>query len=521
MKRKRKVILKILLALFIFLSAINLYLLIYVYLPLKIKSQLVSQLSSQFGIKLNLDKVYFSLQRGFVFENLIIFNQQDNQPLFKIGNISAQILFLPFLKKQLIIPSLSINNAYLLLERDVEGNFNILKFFSGKQKSNATFNLIIHHINIKNFQIDYRDNWLEPSFTALADINAAHFRIFPLETTFSINGFLKKEQDTIQINCLGKYILKSNKLKAILEIPKLNLSPYLSYLEIPFQSDTLPLTNIKSEFSYFNNSLDISLKATAENSNLIFEKLAANNATADIDLSIKLDLTNQENLSYYLVLSNIHANLKNNLKFPDAHLKNGQIKITPNLISLDKVVLEALDSSIILNGSLAYLDKTLKYNLNFNCPSVAVPKLQDLLKKSFNLNLSRIRTQGNAELNLDISNLEEDHRPYFKGFINLNNALIELDNPSYKFEDICGKINFSNDSIDWNNLSLKLNEKKFNTDASISISEPYHIKLTLLESDMNFFSSLSLEVDKSGKNFDIEKLIAKFDNSQLELNGST
>ncbi len=135
-------------------------------LPVKIKALIIKDVQDFTGKNASCEEVKLSIFKGLVVRG---FNLYDNKKIIlSVKEINCTFLFLPLIKKQVIIPRLNIVSPTLFLERRLDNTFNVLKPFKGSDPvvtANNKFNLIIYGISVSQAKISFQDDMINPVFT--------------------------------------------------------------------------------------------------------------------------------------------------------------------------------------------------------------------------------------------------------------------------------------------------------------------------------------------------------------------
>ena len=122
-------------------------------LPVKIKSRIISDLESVTKKKVLIGSVKFDIFKGLVLRDLII--RDEETAIINVKEASCRVFILPLLKKQVIIPRLTLESPEIFAERRPGGSFNIIELFSGYHEAKEGFGFILRRIVIKKGDVNF------------------------------------------------------------------------------------------------------------------------------------------------------------------------------------------------------------------------------------------------------------------------------------------------------------------------------------------------------------------------------
>jgi len=516
--KKKNIKIYIIIAIILFSLILGgLYYLNNVYLPPKIKKIIIEKITEEYNLNAKLKKVSVGLLKGIVLEDFIIFDSQNNSAIITIDNLSARVIMVPFVKRKIIFPSISIKGASVNLIREEDGKLNVQKLFSNEQGDQKLPSLIpIHNLKLKDIDISFQDNTLEPKLLYKARLANSNVKILPSGIRFSIEGNIQNDDKSTTIHSNGEYRFGTKELKISSNLSNINLLMYQPYLNIPFKSNVLFINDIKSEFSLKDNILYLSANAKFKNSDILLQDFSMININSDGKLTLNIALKETQEIDYLLELNNFEADIKNNKNLPTAKIENATIKVLPQKIELENIKLSALDSTIFAKGTLANFTNKLKYDFDAET-TIQLPKLMMILQDYSDLNLENIQTKGTADIKANISNTTNINEISIDGYVALKNSSIQIPDFPLDFDEINGSIHFTNDVLDWTDISLRVFDEKLKSKATINNLKSPNIKLSLHNNDIDISSSFSVNIDGENKFFDLNQLKGKFYDSDISL----
>jgi uncharacterized protein involved in outer membrane biogenesis len=198
-----------------------------------IKHELESLLGKDFSVR------KIELHWGRVEALDIYFKNPAGREVLKTDRLVLEADFMGLLRKEYIISSLSLNNPYIFLEKDMKGNL-IYPLPQTKTKKEETKKprppIIIKKVNITKGSFDYLDRRVSPPvLTRLRDIELELKDIqFPLRDNFSIytlSANIPGKQSTGILKSKGKIKLKTKDTDCRVELRRLDITGFKPYFQ--------------------------------------------------------------------------------------------------------------------------------------------------------------------------------------------------------------------------------------------------------------------------------------------------
>ncbi len=170
----------------------------------------------------------------------INFKNPAGQDVFKTDSLTLGANFIGLLKKKYIISNLSLENPYILVEKDTKGKFvNPLPRKAPKEKGpeESIPPVLIKKIEIKNGSLDYLDRNVSviPALTRLRDLELEFKEItFPLGdnySTYNITANVPGNQSTGMLKSKGKIKTKTKDMDCNVELRKLDITGFKPYYQ--------------------------------------------------------------------------------------------------------------------------------------------------------------------------------------------------------------------------------------------------------------------------------------------------
>jgi len=505
---------KILLVLFIIFFAVWIavaYLNKFV-LPVKIKALIINSAQEFTGKKASCEEVKISLLKGLVVRG---FNLYDNKKvILTVKEINCSFLFLPLVKKQIIIPRVNIVSASLFLERRTDGTFNVMKPFNGKNPAaaaQAKYNIMVYGVSISAARISFQDDTINPVFTKdLQGVKANLALSLPAKVKFVFSGLVPAEVP-MKIAGQGEYNIGSQALWA-----KVGLKDFLPADFEPYLSG-LGVSLVKGKIDY-QGQLDYRDQVISSDFTLQTRGLSITRGK----LLFILNSSSRVNLKYGIYDERWDISGKTDIS-------QGFVYGLPN--GFDQV--EKISGSFCFNNEGIFADDVtahyaqipFKANItliNFKDPVLSVdlsarPDLEDIQK----LAKSNFKTElpcdisGHGVLRLKIENSAGQAQPKIEGVLSTANARVYFPKDKAEIKSITGDINFTSEKIIWNGLIFRFLNTAYKTSGSVR-------DFTAPQVDLSAASEKS-QVDASFKIvsrvIDFSRLAGRYLNSDFSLLG--
>ena len=197
-----------------------------------IKHELESFLGKDFSVS------RIDLHWGKVEAFDISYKNPAGTEVFKIAHLILKADFIGILKKKYILSEISLENPYMLLEKDVKGNFvNPFLKKSPQKEEKPMPPVLIKRIEITKGSLDYLDRSVsgKPVLTRLRD---TEFEIkelaFPPKDNFSgyeLSANISGSQNTGTVRSKGKIKLMNKDMDGKIEIRNLDITEYKPYYQ--------------------------------------------------------------------------------------------------------------------------------------------------------------------------------------------------------------------------------------------------------------------------------------------------
>lgn len=497
-----------------------------VFLPQKIKSLIIDNLTQLTQKRVILGSLQFSIFKGLVLRNLSLYEAE--KPIVNIQEASCTFLILPLLQKKLIIPKVKVKNAVISLVRKSDNTLNtpvapmpitapkkevtVLPAPQAARPTEKKFSVIINNIIVRTSRIDFEDDTLTPVFTkSIENLNLNLKLSLPANLSFSLKSEIKANPQ-INITAAGEYNVAAQQLAAKISLQNFSPKEFLAYFKKAGLDDSggiiSALIDLKSKGGTYyadvqaqNKGLVISkeklqillnsdIKATFEYAPGDKQlKFSGNSTISDAKLTGLGTISEVNNINGSLAFSNLGV-------WSDK--LNADVWGVPVLAQfrLQDFTNPALDINIASTLGLDYMQAILKDKFKFAFPA---------------------SLKGNASLALNIigkTPLEENLQ--ISGYLDIINANIKPDKIPSSIENIQGRVEFSSDKVKWEGLNFKYSNTSYKTSGSLIDFKSPNVELALNSNDLTLNSNFTVN-----KNiFTFAKLKGKYSNSEFSISGS-
>ena len=490
-----------------------------VILPQKLKVLIVKGIEDSVQKKVSLESLRFNIFKGLVLRGLTVYDGKE--AILKVKELSCSLLILPFLKKQIIIPSLSIRFPVLFLERRQDNSFNISGMFpdkSGKAAKDAGFRVLISKISITGGRIDFRDNTLSPAFNAQADkLNLVAYLSLPAKIKFSLRCDIPGQAGPVQaakIEAAGEYNIVGQSISANVTLKDLSVSEFDSYyrsfgFSLPEGSvDAKVALNIKDNI--LAAVLDGQAKAMVLSKDKINGRINSglkanvhyNFGSGKFDYSGSINVFDTD-FSGIEVIGKI-----NGIK--------GEIKFSPTVISSDNLKAGILGLPVEIQARLSDFSNP-AVNLNVVTEADAVSILS-LLKDKFGFSPPVDATSGRGKLSLTVDYQAKAGAAMpaqINGTFDIVNTTLKSKDSGAVIDSINGLLKFDLNRLDWENVNFKYLGIDYRISGTLIDFKAPAIQLKLVSRDLTLESAFSL----TGKKAAFSSLFGRYLDSEFSLSG--
>jgi len=460
-----------------------------VFLPKKIKILIVENIEKAIQREVSLESLEFNIFKGLVVKNLIVFD--GKQRLIDIREASCSFILPAIFKKNIIIPSLVLRDPYILLERRSDQSINLLELLPQKMVNtgNSGFQVFIYRLSIAGGHIDFKDNALSPPFSKSIDnLNLAVTFALPDSLKFNLKAEIQGKP-AADITGTGNFKFATKQLNAKITARDFSLQDLCRYFNIEKVYINGGLADATINLSYKEGIFAVSGKSQIKNLNLSRDKILAN-LSSGIKLDLRYDLSNKELL--YETKADISRLDIQGLEYIDRLEQiSGQASWDNSGLIADGLRARIFGEPLEAKLSLKDFKNPL---LNIRVIStVSLDLIQRILADRFKLNIpAKLEGLGNLDLSL-VAALRGIGTPQIKGFLNIKDAKIQFKKISSPFEDIEGRLDFTQDKLVWSGFNFKYQGTIYKTNGElINFSAP-QIHFDLFSPELALESDLSVK----------------------------
>lgn len=477
-----------------------------VILPVKIKSLIVSTLKKQTGKDVTLKSVKFSIFSGLILRDLVISDTQN--VILSTRQATCSIFIWPILKKQIIIPGITLKSPHIFLERKSDGSFNLQDLFASSQvpAKKSDFSVSVLKISVSSGNLVFQDDTLATKFKK--EIKNIQFNLYlslPASVKFNFKGEIAYDP-VVFISASGQYKILTRELSSNIAVKNLQPAEFASYYN-NLSNLVAGLIDLQAQVNLKDQILQADINAKGQNLALEKDKLKA-----------KLNSEVQVKVEYNLPTKKTAFDGSCNIWQADitgidliGEIKNLHGKFSFNQRSLVADGLKAELLGVPFEIKLGIKD--------FNTPVLSLSTDFDLsifpsiAKEKFNFTLVNTAS-GKAALSLRV-HPDAQGTWIAQGELGVSGAVLKLDKLDQPVEDAAGVIGFSQQGLNWKDTKFKYQGISYQSSGTLSDYKAPSINLKLFSEDL----SLGADFNLSGKKIKVNQLKGKYFDSQFSVNG--
>ncbi|MDD5097819.1 MAG: DUF748 domain-containing protein, partial [Candidatus Omnitrophica bacterium] len=478
-----------------------------VILPVKVKALIVSTLEKQTGKDVTLKSVKFSLISGLILRDLVISDTQN--VILSTRQATCSIFIWPILKKQIIIPGITLKSPYIFLERRQDGSFNLQDLFAAAQApaKKSDFSLSILKISVLSGNLVFQDDTLAAKFKKeIKNIQLNVYLSLPASVKFNFKGEMAYNP-VVSISAAGQYKILTRELLSNIVIKNLPPAEFAAY-DNNLSNLAAGLVDVQAQVNLKDQMLRADIIAKGQNLAMAKDKLKAK---LNSEVQFKLEYNLQTKQTAFDGLCNIW----------DADITGidlvGEIKNLHGKFSFNQRSLVA-DS---LKAELLGVPFEIKLGIkDFNTPVLSLSTDFDLsifpaiAKEKFNFTLVKTAT-GKAALSLRV-HPDEQGTWVAQGELGITKAVLKLDKLDQPVEDAAGIIGFSQQGLNWKDTKFKYQGINYQSSGTLSDYKTPSINLKLFAENL----SLGADFDVTGKKIKVNQLKGKYFDTQFSVTGN-
>jgi len=451
---KKKIIIA-LAVLAVLVSAVSVYLNSF-FLPVKIKSLLVSSLEQETGKQVDLESLQFNIFKGLVLKNISI--TDGKQTLFSAREVSCNFLFLPIFNKNIIIPNISIRSPALFLERLPDNSLNLQSLFTPKPpRAGSKYKFFVYRIAVSNGNVYFQDGTLDPVYKkAFESLDLVANLSLPQGIKFRVSATLRSKVQ-VGIRASGDYKFPQKELNALLEFKNINPDDFLPYyrnLQVKISDGLIDArAKVKFKDDIFYADISAQTKGLA-----VLKDALSSRINADLEAKLSYNLKNRD-VAYSGRAGFVDSSLSLPEPAGDIVNINGALNFDNRGFSSDQATCRLWGTP--LQGKLKLSDYRSPV-LNVDIASIDLGIAAGILKERFKFALpGQLAGSGVVSLRTDFQKLE--------GSLQVSGSYFKFDKPLISLEKINGNITFSNAKGGWLVESRLSADKGFKLDSQLQI----------------------------------------------------
>ena len=493
------------LILFLILGAVTVYL-NKVVLPVKIKELIISTLKKQTGKDVTLKSLEFSIFKGLILQDLVISDTQN--VILSTRQASCSIFIWPILKKQIIIPGITLKSPYIFLERKADGSFNLQDLFSAATvpAKKSDFSVSVFQISILSGNVVFQDDTLATKFKKeIKNIQLNLYLGLPADVRFNFKGEIPQSPDVF-ISASGQYKILTREFSGNVTVKNLSLLEFGAYYNNLSQLVSGSI-DLEAQINFKDQVLQANINAKGENLALEKDKLKAK-LNAGVQAKVEYNLQTKKAL--FDGFCNIwQADITGIDLLGEINNLRGTFSFNQRSLVADSLKAQLL--GVPFEIKLGIKDfKTPVLSINTDLDLSILPPIA---KEKFNFNLIN-SASGKAALTIK-AHPDELGVWRVDGEVGIIGGGLKLDKQDIPVEDIASVIEFSKQGFSWRDTKFKYQGLEYQSNGTFSDFKAPNIKLKLFSHDLSFTGNFDL----LGKKMKISQLNGKYLDSQFSVSG--
>lgn len=333
-------------------------------LPIKLKAMLEQELSKATGKDVQIEKLRYDIFKGFIFENVEIFDKAKEKQYLSAKKISFNPLIIPIFQKNVIIPLVRVDSARVYLVYRADNTLNITDILKKPRTvaiGKAKLSFFIYKIDIDNSSCQFTDEHFNPNYTK--EINdmkiGAELKLLSQIRFILQAKTINTAGGSSSVDATGDYNLFKQELNSQITINNLLAADYLPYLE-------------KLPFLVYDGSLDADLQANLKDKKLNIQGKASTkglrakkqpfNLAGDVEIKPEINYNLGDKTYQYksvIIFSNALLSGIENLK--DISAIQGDILLEGNKIHSDGLKAQVLNLPVVIKGDVVFLNNQINW----------------------------------------------------------------------------------------------------------------------------------------------------------------
>jgi len=478
-----------------------------VILPQKLKSLIVLAIEKQTGKDVTLKSLEFSLFRGLILRDLVITDNQN--VILSTRQATCSIFIWPILKKQIIIPSITLKSPYIFLERRQDKSFNLQSLFipANAAAKKSGFSVSVFKINVSGGDLVFQDDSLSAKFKKeIKNIQLNLHLGLPASVKFNFRGEIKNNP-LVSIVASGQYKILTQELSCAIAIKDLAVQEFKAYYN-DLGDLASGLVDLEGKINLKKQLLRADIIAKSSNLVLVKEKLKAQ-LNANLQIKIDYDLLAKK-LGFDGACDILQADISGVDILGDIKNLRGKFAFNQRSLVADSLKAELLGKQFEIKLGIKDF-KTPVLSIDTDLDLSFMP---NLLKDKFDLSVIS-SASGKAALTIK-AHPAETGAWILQGSMDIQGASLKLDKQNIPVENISATLGFSQDSLSWENAKFKYQSTDYQTSGALANFSKPAINLKLFSADLSLSGDFYL-LDKKIK---IGQLKGKYLDSQFLISGN-
>lgn len=479
-------------------------------LPVKIKSRVISDLEGVTKKKVLIGSVKFNIFKGLIFRDIII--RDEEKAVINVKEASCSVFILPLLKKQVVVPRLTLESPEIFIERRSDNSFNIMELFSGYHEKKKDFSFMLRRIVIKKGGVNFHDLTLDPVFKKeLKDMDADIYLDIPAKVRFAVKLNIQSDAPAA-LDMKGEYLLPGKEFNADIRLSAILPKDFEQYYKkggFYFPEGQIDFAiGLKHRKGVLKASIDADAKALA------FSKEA---------LSAKFDAK---------ILAELHYGFSDN-KFSysgTADILDGRVSGIDTIKNIDDIKGKVEFSNLGLSSGNTHatilgLPMEAKLRIDdFSNPilnidtvsSVTLETFQHTLKNAFGIEVPA-DLKGPGKLGLAIRyKLSSPTEFQIKGTLSVSGASISANHGKDLLEKVTGIFQFTPSRLNWEESAFRYKDIDYRTSGELTNFKTPGVQLKLYSEDLALDAVFAI----NGRLFNFSRFSGRYFNSTFSMNGS-
>lgn len=483
-----------------------------VFLPTRARYFIIGELRQATGKDVTIGALKLNILRGFVIQDLAVFDAQKR--FLDVKEIRLSFLLLPIFSRRIVVPSATFIEPVFSIERRQGGEWNFSELLSRAKgaRQKRRFTAFFSRMRLVDAVVNLSDSAVEPPLQKqIKDIDL----LARMSLSGKINFFLRQavlaDSPTV-IQAKGSYSFVAREFSSQCSVAGLSVGEFLRYLPWPGAFEAGGLIDGEAQIGVKKGIVDAVIKSKVRK--LDFKK-------DNLSGRVNADITSQ--LSYNMGSRRVRAKgqaalWKSNIDGLDRIDSitdiDGQIYFDGQKITSDN--LRAVIWELPLKAHLALEDlEQPSLRIDMVAPLDLI-QARKLAKEKFDFTLPAL-ISGRAVLKLSLfwQSLSEKLSGV-SGRLEVAEAAITPDKPAYMLENVSGAFDFDSDQLKWQDLAFQFQGVSYTSSGELANFKNPGLKLSLNSADLSLRALLAIQ----GNAVRISECLGSFLRSNFSFQGT-